>query len=153
MIVAFGYDLSPVGGELHDYYAALKNLATKRIEEATEVAAAEGAEVEGTILEHGAAHGLAQLATERNARMIVIGTRGEGPLRGAILGSTAHKLLHLSDRPVLVDRSDPNLRRSIAHQCPRKHHDRVLPRGRVRADQQLRRDRRRPAGSAIASCS
>jgi nucleotide-binding universal stress UspA family protein len=26
----------------------------------------------------------------------------EGPLRGAILASTPHKLLHLADRPVLV---------------------------------------------------
>lgn len=102
VIVAFGYDLSPVGGELHDYHTALKDLATERVAEATELAAGEGAEVERAIIEHGPAHGLAQLASDRDARMIVVGTRGEGPLRGAILGSTAHKLLHLSDRPVLV---------------------------------------------------
>ena len=34
--------------------------------------------------------------------MIVVGTYGEHPLRGAILGSTPHKLLHLSSRPVLA---------------------------------------------------
>ena len=34
--------------------------------------------------------------------MIVVGTYGESPLRGAILGSTPHKLLHLTDRPVLA---------------------------------------------------
>jgi nucleotide-binding universal stress UspA family protein len=33
---------------------------------------------------------------------IVLGTWGEGPLRGAILGSTPHKFLHISDRPVVV---------------------------------------------------
>jgi nucleotide-binding universal stress UspA family protein len=32
----------------------------------------------------------------------VVGTRGESPLRGAWLGSTPHKLLQLTDRPVLV---------------------------------------------------
>jgi nucleotide-binding universal stress UspA family protein len=31
----------------------------------------------------------------------VVGTYGESPLRSAILGSTPHKLLHASTRPVL----------------------------------------------------
>jgi nucleotide-binding universal stress UspA family protein len=34
--------------------------------------------------------------------MIVVGTYGESPLRGAVLGSTPHKLLHLSPVPVLA---------------------------------------------------
>jgi nucleotide-binding universal stress UspA family protein len=34
--------------------------------------------------------------------MIVVGTHGEHPLAGAVLGSVPHKLLHLSDLPVLV---------------------------------------------------
>jgi nucleotide-binding universal stress UspA family protein len=33
--------------------------------------------------------------------VIVVGTAGESPLKGAMLGSTPHKLLHLSSRPVL----------------------------------------------------
>ena len=33
--------------------------------------------------------------------MIVVGTTGESPLKGAVLGSTPHRLLHLSERPVL----------------------------------------------------
>jgi nucleotide-binding universal stress UspA family protein len=45
---------------------------------------------------------LTELAEREDARMIVVGTYGESPIRGAILGSTPHKLLHLSDRPVLV---------------------------------------------------
>ena len=32
----------------------------------------------------------------------IVRTYGESPIKGAILGSTPHKLLHLSDRPVLV---------------------------------------------------
>ena len=28
--IAFGYELSPVGGELHDYHAALKELVQSR---------------------------------------------------------------------------------------------------------------------------
>ena len=102
VIIAFGYDLSPVGGELHDYHAALKDLATKRVTEATEIAGSLDAEFEGVIIEQSPARGLAELATERDARMIVVGTHGESPLRGALVGSTPHKLLQLSDRPVLV---------------------------------------------------
>ena len=34
--------------------------------------------------------------------MIVVGSFGEAPLKGIILGSTPNKLLHLTDRPVLV---------------------------------------------------
>jgi nucleotide-binding universal stress UspA family protein len=102
--IAFGYELSPVGGELHDYHAALKDLATSRLNEARELVSGEDGEVEVevVIVEQAPAHALAELATERDARVIVIGTRGESPLRGALLGSTAHKLLHIADRPVLV---------------------------------------------------
>ena len=45
---------------------------------------------------------LVEVADARDARFIVVGTWGESPLRGAILGSTPHKLLHLSHRPVVV---------------------------------------------------
>jgi nucleotide-binding universal stress UspA family protein len=100
--IAFGYELSPVGGELHDYHAALKEMATKRVAEATQLATSEGHEVDAVVIERAPAQGLAELAAERDARVIVVGTRGEGPIRGALLGSTPHKLLHLADRPVLV---------------------------------------------------
>jgi nucleotide-binding universal stress UspA family protein len=102
--IAFGYELSPVGGELHDYHAALKDLATSRLNEARELVSGEDGEVEVevVIVERAPAHALAELATERDARLIVVGTRGESPLRGALLGSVPHKLLHLADRPVLV---------------------------------------------------
>jgi nucleotide-binding universal stress UspA family protein len=102
VVIAFGYELNPVAGEIHDYHAALRELATKRLNEATALAAANHAEVEAVIVEQAPAAGLVALAEERDARVIVVGTRGEGPLRGALLGSTPHKLLHLSDRPVLV---------------------------------------------------
>jgi len=101
--IAFGYALSPVGGELHDYHAALRELASSRLAEALDLASADDApDVEGVVVEQDPAHGLVALAAERDARVIVVGTRGESPVMGALLGSTAHKLLHLSERPVLV---------------------------------------------------
>ncbi len=39
-----------------------------------------------------------------DADVIVMGSRGRGDLAGIILGSTAHKVIHLTDRPVLVVR-------------------------------------------------
>ncbi|MGO9903867.1 MAG: universal stress protein [Solirubrobacteraceae bacterium] len=102
VIIAFAYELSPVGGELHDYHLALKELATKRLAEATVLAATDGVEVEPVIVEEAPAHALVDLAAQRDARLIVVGTRGESPFRGALIGSTPHKLLHISARPVLV---------------------------------------------------
>lgn len=46
--------------------------------------------------------GLIAAAEAVDAPMIVVGHHGEGPLRGALLGATATKLLHHAERPVLV---------------------------------------------------
>jgi nucleotide-binding universal stress UspA family protein len=43
-------------------------------------------------------------ANSREAGLIVLGSRGRGDLAGLLLGSTAHKVIHLADRPVLVAR-------------------------------------------------
>ena len=102
VVLAFCYDVSPVGGELGDYVAALKDVADQRAAEASDVAAALGATVETIVVRDAPAGGLAQLASERDARMVVVGTHGQSPLRAALLGSTPHKLLQLCDRPVLV---------------------------------------------------
>jgi len=39
-----------------------------------------------------------------NVDVIVMGSRGRSDLTGLLLGSTAHKVIHLADRPVLVVR-------------------------------------------------
>jgi nucleotide-binding universal stress UspA family protein len=65
-------------------------------------AAERGVEVEVALVPKRAAEALIETADERDARMIVVGSFGEAPLKGVILGSTPNKLLHLADRPVLV---------------------------------------------------
>jgi nucleotide-binding universal stress UspA family protein len=41
-------------------------------------------------------------AIEHDADLIVMGSRGRSDLVGFVLGSTAHKVIHLTDRPVLI---------------------------------------------------
>lgn len=61
-----------------------------------------GVEIEAVIMEESPAKSLVELAESRDARMIVVGSRGESPFHAALLGSTLHKLVSLSTRPVLV---------------------------------------------------
>lgn len=51
-----------------------------------------------------AASEIADSARAHDAGVIVMGSRGRGDLAGMLLGSTAHKVIHLADRPVLVIR-------------------------------------------------
>jgi nucleotide-binding universal stress UspA family protein len=60
-------------------------------------------EVRNTIFGY-AAREIVNDAKEIGADVIVLGSRGRGDLAGLLLGSTAHKVIHLSDRPVLVVR-------------------------------------------------
>jgi nucleotide-binding universal stress UspA family protein len=60
-------------------------------------------EVRNTIFGY-AAREIVNDAQEIGADVIVMGSRGRGGIAGLLLGSTAHKVIHLSDRPVLVVR-------------------------------------------------
>ena len=60
-------------------------------------------EVRDTTFGHAAREIMAD-AKEHDVNVIVMGSRGRGDWAGAILGSTAHKVIHLADRPVLVVR-------------------------------------------------
>jgi len=51
-----------------------------------------------------AAREIVSEAQERGADVIVMGSRGRGDLAGLVLGSTAHKVIHLADRQVMVVR-------------------------------------------------
>ena len=61
------------------------------------------AEVRDTVFGHAAREILAD-AIQHDAGIIIMGSRGRGDLAGLVLGSTAHKVIHLADRPVLVIR-------------------------------------------------
>ena len=102
LVLVFGFADPALGGESADMRTALTELATKRLDEGAERVRAAGLEVETVIAEQEPAEGLSELATERGARMIVVGSRGEGRIRGLLLGSTPYRLLHVAEVPVLV---------------------------------------------------
>jgi len=60
-------------------------------------------EVPSAIYGH-AAREIVAAARAHDASIIVMGSRGRSDLAGLVLGSTAHKVIHLADRPVLVVR-------------------------------------------------
>ncbi|AYV31078.1 MULTISPECIES: universal stress protein [Streptomyces] len=67
------------------------------------VAAADEAGVPSTVevVDEKPAQALLDAARRHDARVIIVGSWGDSPIRGALLGSTPHKLLHLSPIPVL----------------------------------------------------
>lgn len=60
-------------------------------------------EVREVVFGH-AAREIVEDAQEHDVGVIIMGSRGRGELAGLVLGSTAHKVIHLTDRPVLVVR-------------------------------------------------
>jgi nucleotide-binding universal stress UspA family protein len=60
-------------------------------------------EVRDAVFGH-AAREIVEDAKEHDAGIIVMGSRGRTDIAGLVLGSTAHKVIHLADVPVLVVR-------------------------------------------------
>jgi nucleotide-binding universal stress UspA family protein len=103
VVVVFGYAPPGVwGGEIAEHEEAIEELGEKLTAEAKERAQGSGVESEIALVPKKGSEALIDLAESRGARMIVVGSHGETPLKGAILGSTPYKLLHLSPIPVLV---------------------------------------------------
>lgn len=103
LVIAFGYEPpGEVGEELTAARAAVRELGERVAHHALSRATAAGVEAELAVIDARPVDALLALAAERDARMIVVGSYGDSPLKGAILGSTPHKLLHLADRPVLA---------------------------------------------------
>jgi nucleotide-binding universal stress UspA family protein len=105
LIAVFAYSIGRLGGEVTDYATAVEEHGRAVLEEARRIGAEGGVELETVLRERETAEGLIEVADERDARMIVVGSHGERPLKSALVGSTPTRLLHLSERPVLVVRA------------------------------------------------
>lgn len=103
IVVVFGYaPPGSWGGEIVEHEEAIEEFGEKVTKQARDQAATSGAEVEVELVAKRSTEALIEVGDKCDARMIVVGSTGESQLKGMLLGSTANKLLHLSDRPVLV---------------------------------------------------
>jgi nucleotide-binding universal stress UspA family protein len=105
VVAVFAYSIGRLGGEVADYAKAVEEHGATVLEEAGRIGADAGVELDAVMREREAAEGLIEVADEHDARMIVVGSHGERPLKSALIGSTPTRLLHLSERPVLVVRA------------------------------------------------
>jgi nucleotide-binding universal stress UspA family protein len=105
LVVVYAYrPPQPLSGgeEWREHEAALEQMGEELTQRAKAQALAVGVDVDVELIPARPVEALLQAGDRHDARMIIVGSFGESPLRGALVGSTPHKLLQLSDRPVLM---------------------------------------------------
>jgi nucleotide-binding universal stress UspA family protein len=108
---------SPVLGEPYYQRALTKELGRARaaLAEAGSLAKERDIPCDTVALEGNAADEIVRLARERDADIIVVGTRGLGPFKSVLMGSVSTAVAQHADRPVLVARNGADaLKRSAA---------------------------------------
>jgi nucleotide-binding universal stress UspA family protein len=97
-----------VGEEAGEARKALDEFDDAIIAPAAAAAEAAGVPVVVQVVNDRPAQALVAAADQHDALAIVVGTWNDSPLRGALLGSVAHKLLQISTRPVLCVPGGPS---------------------------------------------
>jgi nucleotide-binding universal stress UspA family protein len=107
VVIVFGYAPPGLwGGEIVEHEEAIEELGVKLTSEARRQSESSGVETEVEMVAKRPPEALVDVAESRRARMIVVGSYGDPPLRGVILGSTPNKLLHIAKCPVLIVPAD-----------------------------------------------
>jgi nucleotide-binding universal stress UspA family protein len=117
--VTFAFVRKPPSGWLGDPYyqrALTGDLAKARlaVAQAVETATRAGIEADAEILEGDPADELLSLADNRDVDLIVVGSRGHGPLAGAVLGSVSQSVSQHASRTVVVAKQRPARARQVA---------------------------------------
>jgi nucleotide-binding universal stress UspA family protein len=103
VIVVFGYYISPLGGlQEGSIREALEDVGNRAVGRAVGELKAAGVEVESRLVSGKPADALIDVAREVGASAIVVGTVGENPITGGLLGSVVLRLVQRSPLPVLV---------------------------------------------------
>lgn len=89
------------GEEYRAHREAVRQAGRSALAHAVEAADEAGVPSMVEVVDEKPAQALLDAARRHDARVIIVGTWGDSPIRGALLGSTPHKLLHLSPVPVL----------------------------------------------------
>lgn len=103
VVVVFGFYISPLGGlQEGSIRDALEEVGRHAVGRAVADLEGAGVEAESRLVPGKPADVLIEVAKEVDARGIVVGTVGESPITGAILGSVVLRLVQRSPLPVLV---------------------------------------------------
>lgn len=103
VVVVFGYYISPLGGgDVHDFKAALEQTGAHAVARAVADLEAAGIQTSARILSEKPADAILSVAHEAGAQLIAVGTVGENPISGALLGSVVLRLVQRSSVPLLV---------------------------------------------------
>jgi len=99
----------PILGDPYYQRAVTENLGHMRtaLAKATPYAEERRVTYETELLEGSPAEAVLGLARSRDADLIVVGSRGLGTIKSALLGSVSSTIVHHADRPVLVARPRP----------------------------------------------
>lgn len=102
--VPMGMTDSPLmmSAEYDQHVDMVRGFGEQQVAEAQQELEAAGVHASGEVIEGKAVDVLLEKARENKAVAIVVGSHGSGAVSAAFLGSTALKLLHHSDIPVLV---------------------------------------------------
>ena len=92
------------GGEVPEQRRAVEEFGNTVTAKAVETAKSAKIDCTVELINEHPHQALITAAEKHDARMIVVGSHGESPLKGAIIGSTPYKLVQLSEVPVLVVR-------------------------------------------------
>jgi nucleotide-binding universal stress UspA family protein len=94
----------PLAEAAEEFDASTREGAEERAAEGVRVAREAGFDAEPLLVEH--AHGtwrpLVELAIERRARAVVVGSHGLSPVKSALLGSVSRGIANHCPRPVIV---------------------------------------------------
>lgn len=106
LVVVFAYAPGGYGGgEVPEQRRAVEEFGEKVTKEAVEAAKAAKVDCKVEMINEHPHDALITIGDKHDARMIVVGSHGDNPIKGAIIGATPYKLVQMSDRPVLVVRA------------------------------------------------
>ncbi|HEX6458220.1 MAG TPA: universal stress protein [Thermoleophilaceae bacterium] len=98
----YGLDQFAAGIPVQEVETATRDRAEKLAADGAELARAAGFEAEPAVAEGPPAAAIVDTANERGAKLIVIGSRGYGGLKGSMMGSVSNQVVHHAPCPVLV---------------------------------------------------
>jgi nucleotide-binding universal stress UspA family protein len=103
VVVVFGFYITPWGGTGGgSIREAMEKVGSEALAKAASALEAAGIPVSQRLVEAKPADALGQVAEEVGADTIVVGTVGENPIGGALMGSVVLRLVQQSTVPLLV---------------------------------------------------